>query len=107
MLMIDGLKSLCGHRRLRPGAARTALHNALSALDVEQGTGQTVLSEKELLLDVSAWVVEAAGELHKAGRHVEALALEGIEARLLAALVGASTEERCNGAAHDDQVLEA
>jgi hypothetical protein len=44
-------------------------------------------------LDVAAALVELADRLHRAGHVIEAFALEGIEGRLIEALVGAGPRD--------------
>lgn len=51
---------------------------------------------KDRVLDAASFLLEAASALHRAGRHAEAFAAEGIEGRLVEALIGAGSFERAS-----------
>ncbi|MGH9171785.1 MAG: hypothetical protein ACRD0Z_13090 [Acidimicrobiales bacterium] len=53
----------------------------------------SVPAVKDDVLDMAVALLQAAAELHRAGRHGAAMAVEGVEGRLLEALLGAGAVE--------------
>ncbi|HEV8065806.1 MAG TPA: hypothetical protein VGP46_13275 [Acidimicrobiales bacterium] len=76
---------------------RRALVGLEGALGVAGGPRGDVAGSvglgKEELLDLAGDLLDASGMLHRGGCHVDAMALEGVEARLLEAIVGAGAIE--------------
>ncbi|HUZ21017.1 MAG TPA: hypothetical protein VMU75_10660 [Acidimicrobiales bacterium] len=72
---------------------RLASVRARLAGSVRPSSGGAVELERGRCLDLAAELADLAEALHRQGRVVEALALEGVEARLLDALVGAGPFE--------------
>jgi hypothetical protein len=70
-----------------PGAAKIAAR--LSAV----AAGGDAAPDRAELLDLAAELLEAADALAAAGQHVEALALEGVQGRVMELLVGAGEHE--------------
>jgi len=79
----------------RSGGAEVGLASVRVRLAgaVRPSSGGAVELERSCCLDLAAELSELAETLHRRGRVVEALALEGVEGRLLGALVGAGPFE--------------
>jgi hypothetical protein len=98
-MMREVLGNSCrrGGRRW-PREARSLAGRVTAQLESLEKAGvqsdlDTMCVAKDGLLDMAADLLDASGALHKIGRHVDAMVLEGVEARLLESLLGAGPVE--------------